>query len=360
MHNKLQEIILSIQEINNDILDISSWKTFTMEELFLIKGSKTTPKNILQSYGKGIYPYITTKATNNGVDDFFNFYTEKGNCLTIDSAVLGSCFYQELNFSASDHVELAIPYYENFNKYHGLFFQTIINKTNQNIYNYSHKYNQKRIKETVLLLPSTTDSNNKNIPNWNYIENIIKNITLNLNTNNINHIFSNLSAIQLKDNDTSSWKLFKISDYFNVECSKYHNPDNYKSGKIPYVARTTFNNGVVCFVDTSEKLYDGNCIIIGAESAQAFYQEKPFITGNKVYRIYETNKSKLNKEIALFLCTLLNKEGKKYSYANAWVSEKVKETEIYLPAITNPDGTFSPDWNYMENYIKNLNDEIFK
>lgn len=167
-------------------------------------------------------------------------------------------------------------------------------------------------------------------------------------------VINNIKSSTFKSLTNTNWKLFKISDYFNVECSKYHNPDNYESGKIPYVARTTFNNGVVSFVQTTEQLYDGNCIIIGAESAQAFYQKEPFITGNKVYRIYETDKSKLNKEIALFLCTLLNKEGKKYSYANAWISDKVKDTELLLPAINNSDGTFSPDWNYMENYIKNI------
>lgn len=147
----------------------------------------------------------------------------------------------------------------------------------------------------------------------------------------------------------STWKTFKVSDLFKVECSKYHNPKDYEDGDVPYVARTTFNNGEIKRVSTTEKLYPANCITIGAESARAFYQEKPFITGNKTYRIYATEKSKLNKYIALFICTLLNKEGEKYDYVNAFVSEKIENTLIPLPTKNN-----EPDWDYMEKYVKDI------
>lgn len=176
--------------------------------------------------------------------------------------------------------------------------------------------------------------------------------------NILDKIITNIESINKIDIDDSSWTPFKVCDLFNVECSKYHNPDFYNHGLIPYVARTTFNNGVVRFVDTKEILYEGNCIIIGAESARAFYQKSPFITGNKVYRIYENSRSKMNKQIALFLCTILNKEGEKYSYANAWISDKVKETIIKLPSklINN---NLEPDWDYMENYITTIENNLF-
>jgi hypothetical protein len=179
-----------------------------------------------------------------------------------------------------------------------------------------------------------------------------------IKNNIINEISLRVQTITKNPIDMDNWVLFKISNLFEVECSKYHSPDKYKHGNIPYVARTTYNNGVVKFVSTCDSLYNGNCIIIGAESAQAFYQEKPFITGNKVYRIYEKGNSKLNKYIALFLCTILNEEGKKYSYANAWVSDKVKETEIKLPAIKNLNDEYEPNWQYMENYIKEIENKI--
>ena len=149
-------------------LDIESWKEIKVKELFDVVGSKTTPVNKLEEYGYGKYPYITTQSKNNGVAGSYDFYTEEGNVLTIDSAVLGYCTYQEFNFSASDHVEKLIPKFK-MNKYIALFFVTLINKENFR-YNYGIKYNQGRIRETIIKIP--VDRNNN--PDFVYMEKFIR------------------------------------------------------------------------------------------------------------------------------------------------------------------------------------------
>ena len=112
-----------ILEINNSPvlkdkirIDACSFSLFYLIELFKIKGTKTTPVLELEEHGKGKYPYVTTQATNNGIDDFYNHYTENGEIITFDSAVVGYCAYQPLPFSASDHVEKLIPKFK-MNKY---------------------------------------------------------------------------------------------------------------------------------------------------------------------------------------------------------------------------------------------------
>jgi hypothetical protein len=45
----------------------------------------------------------------------------------------------------------------------------------------------------------------------------------------------------------------------------------------------------------------------------------------------------------------LNKEKYRYSYGRAWNMTNVKDTIIKLPLKNN-----HPDWEYMENYIKNI------
>lgn len=152
----------------NKKLDMESWKEMKIKELFDVVGSKTTPVNKLEEYGYGKYPYITTQSKNNGVAGSYDFYTEEGNVLTIDSAVLGYCTYQEFNFSASDHVEKLIPKFK-MNKYIALFFVTLINKENFR-YNYGIKYNQGRIRETNIRIP--VDRNNK--PDFIYMEKFIR------------------------------------------------------------------------------------------------------------------------------------------------------------------------------------------
>lgn len=151
-------------------LQTKDWKPFKLDgELFTITGSKTTPLLELEEYGKGKYSYVTTQATNNGVEGFYNFCTEEGNVLTVDSAVLGYCSYQPFDFSASDHVEKLIPNFE-MNKYVALFLVTIMN-LEQYRYNYGRKCSQTRMKQISIKLPAK-----KGQPDFDYMENFIKSL----------------------------------------------------------------------------------------------------------------------------------------------------------------------------------------
>jgi hypothetical protein len=149
-------------------LGIPRWRRFRIDELFDIRGTKTTMRDTLEGYGYGIYPYVTTQAANNGVNGFYNYYTETGNVLVIDSAVAGYCSYQEKNFSASDHVEKLAPRFK-LNKYIGLFLVSIINKEGYR-YSYGRKCNQIQIKNTAVKLP--VDENGG--PDWRFMENYVK------------------------------------------------------------------------------------------------------------------------------------------------------------------------------------------
>jgi hypothetical protein len=149
-------------------LDISRWRKFGIGELFEVTGTKTTKLDILKEYGNGGYPYVTTQSSNNGVEGFYNYWTEQGKVLVIDSAVAGFCSYQDNDFSASDHVEKLIPLFP-INKYIGLFMATIINLDGYR-YNYGRKCNQKNIKDALIKLPADSQGN----PDWQFMENYIK------------------------------------------------------------------------------------------------------------------------------------------------------------------------------------------
>ncbi|MDD4216100.1 MAG: N-6 DNA methylase [Bacteroidales bacterium] len=172
--NKLSNEVSSKAYNNEDIvLDTKSWISFKLDELFTITGRKTTPLLELEEYGNGVFPYVTTQATNNGIEGFYDFSTEKGNVLTVDSAVLGYCSYQELDFSASDHVEKLIPNFE-MNKYIAMFLVTIMNLERYR-YNYGRKCSQTRMKEISIKLPSKD-----NKPDFALMENYIKTLPYSL------------------------------------------------------------------------------------------------------------------------------------------------------------------------------------
>jgi len=150
-------------------LKIAEWSEFKVGDLFEVTGTITTKISVLEEYGKGIYPYITTQSTDNGIANHYNYFTEKGNVLTVDSAVAGYCSYQEKSFSASDHVEKLIPKFS-MNKYIALFVVTVFNLEKYK-YSYGRKANQMKIRETVLKLPSKTS-----VPDWDYMEQYIKSL----------------------------------------------------------------------------------------------------------------------------------------------------------------------------------------
>lgn len=148
--------------------------------------------------------------------------------------------------------------------------------------------------------------------------------------------------------DTSSWKEFKVSEIFECKTTKAISSDELIDGDTLYVTRSATNNGCSGFLQkVNSKVNEPNCITIGAEGKFAFYQDAEFEAGVKIYTL---RNGQLNKFNALFLCTLLNLEVFKYSYGRARVLEKIKDENIKLP--TNKLGL--PDYDYMENYIRNL------
>ncbi len=150
-------------------LDIDTWKPYQLGDLFTITGTKTTPVIELLEGGRGKYPYVTTRSSNNGVEGFYDYFTEDADVITCDSAVIGYCAYQPSKFSASDHVEKLIPRFS-INKYIALFLVTILN-LEQYRYNYGRKRCQKRIKETFIKLPAKNGN-----PDFEFMERYIKSL----------------------------------------------------------------------------------------------------------------------------------------------------------------------------------------
>ncbi len=153
-------------------IETTLWKDFSLDSLFIITGSTTTPKNALELDEDKPYPYVTTAATNNWIFWYSDIYTEEWNVLTVDSAVLWYCFYQEKNFTASDHVEKLIPKFK-MTKRIGLYIVSIMNWMSKTLwYAYNEKRSQTALKKEQIRLP--VDNNWE--PDRDYMENYIKEI----------------------------------------------------------------------------------------------------------------------------------------------------------------------------------------
>ena len=148
--------------------------------------------------------------------------------------------------------------------------------------------------------------------------------------------------INIKD-----WRMFLVEDIFLCETTRAINEKALNAGNIPYITRSAFNNGCSNYIEHENKTNEPNCITIGAEGRFAFYQPKEFYTGIKVYTL--RNKY-LNKYNALFICSILNFNVCLYQYNEARILEKIKKEKIYLPVNTDNE----PDWEYMENYMRDI------
>ena len=154
-------------------IDVSEWQSFPITEIFTVKGAKKKQrKRDVEKHGLGDFPYVTTQAINNGVSGCFNVYTEKGGVLTVDSAVLGTCFYQEKDFAASDHIEILEPLNFTLNVEKALFLVSVINKVGEiKGYSYASKRSQQALRKELIYLPVSNGS-----IDWEYIEQITKQI----------------------------------------------------------------------------------------------------------------------------------------------------------------------------------------
>lgn len=109
------------------------------------------------------------------------------------------------------------------------------------------------------------------------------------------------------------------------------------------------NNGCDCYVLNNDLsgIEKGNAIAIGDTTATCFYQGEDFVCGD---HMVICRADWINLHTALFIVSMLKQEKYKYCYGRAFKMELISNTILKLPAAA--DNT--PDWNFMEQYIKSL------
>ena len=130
----------------------SQWKPFSFTEVFTeIQRGKRLKK---ADHTEGTVPYVSSTALNNGVDGFIGnegSVRKFEDCITIaNSGSVGSAFFHQYEFVASDHVTQLKR--NGLDKYAYLFMVPIINRLSEK-YSFNREINDERIKREKLLLP---------------------------------------------------------------------------------------------------------------------------------------------------------------------------------------------------------------
>lgn len=151
----------------------------------------------------------------------------------------------------------------------------------------------------------------------------------------------------------TEFKDFRLGDVLIIQSSKkaiHKNNIKEFNGVHPYVTRTSLNNGIDSYIDFDTKyLNAGNTISLGLDTYVVNYQVKPYFTGNKVKILVNPN---LNKYNALYLITNLYKVFQPYSWGTGIDNKVLGNLTLNLPVKSLTDT--EPDWEYMEQYIKDI------
>lgn len=144
---------------------------------------------------------------------------------------------------------------------------------------------------------------------------------------------------------------FAYSDLFYVKKGKrIVVSKSARDGKCPFVSAISENNGVSGYFDL-EPNQKSNSITVcytGTYIGDAFYQPVDFWGTDNVNILVP--KFDLNPYIAMFLITLIRKEGFRFNYGRTWNKGRMEKSCIMLP-ITEQK---KPDWEFIEKFIKSI------
>ena len=169
-----------------------------------------------------------------------------------------------------------------------------------------------------------------------------------------------LPTIKTPPLEAKNWKEFLISDLFELEsgkCSKANRLKPYKNG-IPYIGATNRNNGVLNFVRPVKNLIqNGNCIafIKQGEGSVGYsvYKQENFIASTGIACGYAPF---LNKYVGMFITTVADRIRGKYNYNYPRSERRLRKERLKLPV----NDTGAPDFHYMENYMRNIEEKILQ
>lgn len=325
------------------------WGNFSLDEIFstIQRGKRLIKSNHIL----GDIPYVSSTMSNNGTDGFIG--NKLGvrifeNCLTIaNSGSVGSVFYHNYEFVASDHVTVLIN--TNLNKFHYIFLGTCLKKIKDK-YSFNREISDKRIKTEKIILPIKDDGT----PDWDYMERFIQ-----VKSSQVKDTYRVPELHEVNDDrglGDVEWEKFVIYSLGKVTSGKDWEAYNRVLGLSPFIGSASINNGITDFVDFSgrEKQVEKGVIGINRNGSvgYAFYHPyKAYFSGDT--RFLEINNFKGNEFINLFITTMIMKQKGKYAFGYKMGTGRIKRQKIMLPVKNG-----QPDFEFMEQYMKRMENKV--
>lgn len=160
-----------------------------------------------------------------------------------------------------------------------------------------------------------------------------------------------------------NWQEFTIEDLFETKMlgGKKQVPTgasvkikDLEEGVVPRITVTGINNGITGYYQSNSKNYKvyENFISVSFLGT-IFYQPNQASLDMKVHCL-KPLRQELNLYTASFLVSVIRNAITKFKYIDQLSSTTIVDLRFKLPAVKTPEGEITPDWKYMETYMKEI------
>ena len=338
----------------NDV-EWGEFKVGGKDGIFKVSNSKPYHKANLTVSSNGI-PYVTRTSMNNGLEDLIvdeNYEKNPKNTISL-GAENADFFFQGIDYVSGNKM-----YSIGNNKITrevGLFLVQVFRQSIKECgFGYGKGLTGTRFKNRYVMLP--VDENNN--PNWHFMEEYIKERESKQRNDLKEYYKSRLLDLVICPEVLTDieWGEFFVSDVFDtVQRGKRLTKANQIDGEIPYISSTALNNGVDNFIGNTEKVRksDNDLTLANSGSVGAcFYHNYEYIASDHVTSLKLPNGS---DTVYKFISVILGRLEEKYSFNREINDTRIKREKILLPI----DKGGNPNWFYMENFIKNIEQKQIK
>lgn len=342
-------------------IDTSEWKKFRVGDLFEACLSKDDiqPKDFVE----GKIPLVSSGKENNGIIAFVEDKKARlweENTLTID--MFGKVFYQGNPYFAVSHgrVNILLPKIR-MTKGCLQFIGCAIEKVTFQKYAFNEMCTGTKVLKDNIKLPANPNGD----PDWAYMESYMANLEA--------KVAESLTLLQAakdaekKKVDTREWGEFHLYDIFSISMgNKFDRSKMCEVDEgINFVGRSALTNGVACAV-TSVEDKKGNTvqpypagditIALGGSIGAAFVQDREFYTSQNVC-VLHTDDHSITERAKWFVSASITASCGNYEAFTDELNRHIRtDFIIRLPV----DKTGQPDWAYMEEYMRKVEERVKK
>lgn len=332
-------------------IDTSKWKEYRMSDhgFMVCHGSRITKAERVE----GDTVFLTAGFENCGVvgtigNENIDVWEKP---ITVD--MFGNVFYHDETCAGDDNIYAFLN--SKLSRTAKLFVASSIASVTQSKYSYQQQFRQGDANKLSVYLPATPDG----APDWAYMESYMANLET--------KVAESLTLLQAakdaekKKVDTREWGEFRVGELFEVKISKSVDKGGLEfaeDGEYDFIGRTPLNNGIqgrlnkLKFEANKEGTY--SIAQIGMHVCQ--YRERKWYASQNIFVLtpFAEKSHKANKFIATIITRYLDCAYGEDTYATYPTAKTLPHLKIKLPV----DKTGQPDWAYMEEYMRKMEERV--